>query len=44
MLESDYKRLAEIAVSLGYPDVYTFSKAFKKYTGLSPSQYMKTKS
>ena len=41
MLESDYKRLAEIAVSLGYPDVYTFSKTFKKYTGLSPTTYLK---
>lgn len=41
MLESDYDNLAEIALSLGYADIYTFSKAFKKHTGLSPTQYMK---
>ena len=44
MLQSDYDTLGEIAVSLGYPDIYTFSKAFKRQTGLSPTQYIKTKS
>ena len=44
MLESDYDNLAEIAASLGYADIYTFSKAFKKHTGLSPTQYAKKRS
>ena len=44
MLQSDYDTLGEIAVSLGYPDIYTFSKTFKRQTGLSPTQYIKTKS
>ncbi len=43
MLESDCERISEIALSLGYPDIYTFSKTFKKHTGLSPTQYMKKK-
>jgi AraC-like DNA-binding protein len=29
----------EIATNLGFSDVYTFSKAFKRVTGTSPSQY-----
>ncbi|MBP3592761.1 MAG: helix-turn-helix transcriptional regulator [Clostridia bacterium] len=41
MLRSDYDSLAEIAVSLGYADIYTFSKAFKKHEGISPTQYAK---
>ena len=41
MLESDYDHLGEIAISLGYPDIYTFSKVFKKYVGLPPSRYEK---
>lgn len=41
MLESDFDHIGEIALSLGYPDIYTFSKAFKKHTGLSPTQYLK---
>jgi AraC-like DNA-binding protein len=40
MLESDYESLAEIARSLGYADIYTFSKVFKKQTGLSPTAYL----
>ncbi len=43
MLESDYDNLAEIAASLGYADIYTFSKAFKKQTALSPTQYVKSR-
>jgi iron complex transport system substrate-binding protein len=31
--------LQDIAVSVGYPDVYFFSRAFKKYTGVSPVHY-----
>ena len=44
MLQSDYDTLGEIALSLGYPDIYTFSKAFKRQTGLSPTQYLQKKS
>jgi len=32
----------EIATNLGFSDVYTFSKAFKRVTGTAPSQYKKT--
>ncbi|WP_431087569.1 ABC transporter substrate-binding protein [Paenibacillus sp. 8b26] len=31
--------LQDIAASVGYPDVYFFSRAFKKYTGVSPVHY-----
>lgn len=31
--------LQDIAVSVGYSDVYFFSRAFKKYTGVSPVHY-----
>ena len=39
MLKSDYSGIGDIALSLGYNDIYEFSKSFKKYAGLSPSQY-----
>ena len=32
-------RISEIAESVGYPDIYQFSKQFKKSFGLSPTQY-----
>lgn len=41
MLESDYGSLSNLAMSLGYPDLYTFSKDFKKIVGVSPSNYVK---
>lgn len=41
MLESDYAGITSIACSLGYDNVYAFSRDFKKYTGLSPSAYAK---
>ena len=44
MLRSDYENLSEIALALGYPDIFTFSKTFKKHTGLSPTQYAKSHS
>lgn len=31
------------AASVGYPDVFSFSRAFKNYYGLSPTDYVKTK-
>lgn len=40
MKQTDY-RLAEIAQSVGYPDLFSFSKAFKKQLGVSPNTYRK---
>lgn len=41
MLESDYSSITDIAYSLGYSNIYDFSRSFKKQVGLSPSQYEK---
>lgn len=41
MLESDYGTLTDVAVSVGYPNVFHFSKMFKKITGMSPGMYAK---
>ncbi|MEQ2526727.1 AraC family transcriptional regulator [Robertmurraya yapensis] len=35
--------ITEIAFSLGYSDLYSFSKVFKKYTGVSPKQFLAKK-
>lgn len=39
MLESDYSSISNIAYSLGYSNIYDFSRDFKKHTGKSPSKY-----
>ena len=39
MLISDYKSITDIANSLGYENIYDFSRSFKKYAGISPSKY-----
>lgn len=39
MLKSDYGSITDIATSLGFNNIYEFSKAFKKHTGFSPSKY-----
>ncbi|CAM4115577.1 AraC family transcriptional regulator [Saccharibacillus endophyticus] len=39
LLEQTGYSLSEIAHSVGYPDLFSFSKAFKKHTGLPPKQY-----
>lgn len=39
MLKSDYGSITDIALSLGYNNIYEFSKAFKKYTGVPPTKY-----
>ncbi|MDD9268614.1 AraC family transcriptional regulator [Paenibacillus sp. GCM10023248] len=31
--------ITDIALSIGYPDVYSFSRAFSRYYGMSPKQY-----
>ena len=41
MLSSHCFTITEIALELGYCDIYHFSKAFKKHTGISPTHYIK---
>jgi AraC-like DNA-binding protein len=42
ILSSDYDSLADVAVALGFADIYDFSRSFKKHTGLSPTNYIKS--
>ena len=39
MLKSDYSTISNIAYSLGYSNIYEFSRDFKKHTGKPPSKY-----
>lgn len=39
MIEEKKFTITEIALSLGYSDLYSFSKAFKNYFGVSPNLY-----
>lgn len=39
MLKNTDKKIGEIAINVGYGDQLTFSKMFKKHTGVSPSEY-----
>ena len=39
MLKSDYGTVSNIAESLGYRNVYDFSRDFKKHTGVAPSRF-----
>lgn len=41
LLSSDYGSISRVAESVGYNGIYHFSKMFKHYTGLSPTQYAK---
>lgn len=41
MLQSDYSSITDIAYSLGYNNLYEFSRDFKKYMGTSPLKYSK---
>lgn len=41
MLESQHFTISEIADTLGYCDIYHFSKAFKKHIGVSPISFGK---
>lgn len=43
MLISDHGSITDIALSLGYNNIYEFSKAFKNHTGVSPKKYSTTK-
>lgn len=42
MLKSDYATITDIAYSLGYNNVYEFSRDFKKHMGISPLKYAKS--
>ncbi|MNI24730.1 Arabinose operon regulatory protein [compost metagenome] len=39
LLEIQGMNITEISFSLGFNDIQTFTRLFKKYTGISPSQY-----
>ena len=39
MLKTDYGNLSDIAQSLGYSNLYDFSRDFKKHTGVAPSKF-----
>lgn len=39
MLRGDYGSITDIAYSLGYSNIYEFSRDFKKQTGVAPSKY-----
>lgn len=39
LLDETELSIQEIAISVGFPDAFYFSKIFKKYSGLSPSMY-----
>ncbi|MFZ4453892.1 AraC family transcriptional regulator [Salibacterium aidingense] len=39
LLESSRYNISEIALSLSFSDVYSFSRAFKNYYNVSPSEY-----
>ena len=41
LLESTQETISDIAVACGYPDVFPFSKQFKKRFGVSPSNFRK---
>ena len=40
ILSSGYSSITDTANAVGFTNVYHFSRSFKQYTGLSPSQYM----
>lgn len=41
ILSGDFDSVSQVAESVGYASVYHFSKMFKVYTGLNPSEYAK---
>ncbi len=42
LLKSDYS-VSDVAITMGFSDIYSFSKAFKKHFGLSPTGYVAAK-
>ena len=44
MMETDPSlRIADIALSLGFSNIYYFSKVFRKMEGVPPTEYLKRK-
>lgn len=41
MLLDQHMRPGEVARAVGYPDEFSFSRAFRKHYGISPSEYKK---
>jgi len=41
LMKKGSSRVNEIAIELGFENIYYFSKVFKKVTGLSPTEYQK---
>ena len=41
LLSSDYGSISQVAESVGYASLYHFSKMFKLYTGMNPTEYAK---
>lgn len=39
LLKSDYS-VSDVAITMGFSDIYSFSKAFKKHFGVSPTNYI----
>lgn len=39
LLESDYASIGQVAESVGYSSIYHFSKMFRQYAGVSPTEY-----
>lgn len=44
ILLSDYDTIEQVALSVGYNSIYHFSKMFRQYTGMSPTEYAKNSS
>lgn len=42
LLKTDYS-VSDVAITMGFSDIYSFSKAFKKHFGLSPTSYASAK-
>ena len=42
-LSANSDSIDKIALDCGFADRYAFSKAFKKYTGISPAKYRQKK-
>lgn len=43
MLASDFASISSVALSLGYANIYDFSRVFKKHAGTSPTKYRNEK-